>query len=72
MNSIICNQGYIISKSILNDKNIKKIKNDLSVKPFILGNRSHMAKTFKIYKENEDKFCLPKYYGIKNYDKIIR
>ena len=44
MNSIICNQGYIISKSILNEKNIKKIKNDLSVKPFILGNRSHTAK----------------------------
>ena len=67
MNTIICNQGYIISKSILNEKNIKKIKNDLSVKPFIMGNRSNMAKTFKIYRENEDKYCLPKYYGIKTF-----
>ena len=49
------------------NKNIKKIKSDLSVKPFIMGNRSNMAKTFKIYRENEDKFCLPKYYGIKNF-----
>ena len=67
MNTIICNQGYIISKNILSESNIRKIKNELSVKPFIMGNRSHMAKTFKIYRENDEKFCLPKYYGIKNF-----
>ena len=30
-----------------------------------MGNRNHINKTFKIYRENDEKFCLPKYYGIK-------
>jgi hypothetical protein len=69
MNSVLCNQGYIISKKTISKNQIQKIKTDLKVKPFIQGSRSRFAKSFKIYLENEDKFSIPKFYGISNFGK---
>ena len=69
MNSVLCNQGYIITKNSLSNNQIQSIKKDLKVKPFIQGSRSRFAKSFKIYLENDDKFCIPKFYGITNFGK---
>ena len=69
MNSVLCNQGYIITKNSLSKNQIQSIKKDLKVKPFIQGSRSRFAKSFKIYLENDDKFCIPKFYGITNFGK---
>ncbi len=66
MKSILCNQGYIITKKYFDEKTIKKIKKDLKVKPFIRGSRGKFAKKFKIYKENDYKLCVPKFYGLQN------
>lgn len=68
-NTILCNKGYVVDKKFLEDKLIKDIKKDLKVKPFIPGNRGKFAKGFKIYRENDEKFCLPKFYGLKNIGK---
>ena len=64
MNSILCNQGYIINKKDLSEKQLKEIKNELKVKPFTRGKRGQFAKRFKIYMENNDKLAIPKFYGI--------
>ena len=64
MNSVLCNQGYIINKNDLTDKQMKEIKSDLKVKPFIRGKRGQFAKRFKIYMENDKKLSIPKFYGI--------
>ena len=69
MDTILCDQGYIISKKKFSDKIIKKLKKDLNVKPFIHGSRGRFVKSFKIYKENNDKLCIPKFYGIENFGK---
>ena len=69
MNSVLCNQGYIISKKTISKNQIQKIKTDLKVKPFIQGSRSRFAKSFKIYLENEEKLSIPKFYGISNFGK---
>jgi superfamily II DNA or RNA helicase len=69
MNTILCNQGYIVTKKSITDNQIKSIKKDLKVKPFIQGSRGRFAKSFKIYLENNDKFCIPKFYGITHFGK---
>ena len=67
MDSIICNQGYIIKKDQLSDIILKEVKKDLKVKPFIQGARGKFAKSFKIYRENEQKLCIPKFYGYQKF-----
>lgn len=69
MDTILCNQGYIITKKSITDNQIKSIKKDLKVKPFIQGSRGRFAKSFKIYLENNDKFCIPKFYGLTYFGK---
>lgn len=69
MDTILCNQGYIITKKSITENQINSIKKDLRVKPFIQGSRGKFAKSFKIYLENEQKFCIPKFYGLTNFGK---
>ena len=69
MNTILCNQGYIISKKDLSDQDTIELKKDLRVKPFIQGSRGRFAKSFKIYLENDQKFCIPKFYGMQKFGK---
>ena len=67
MSKILCDQGYIILKQNLTEEQIKLLKKDLNVKPFIHGKRGNFVKKFKIYKENDIKFCIPKFYGINHF-----
>ena len=64
MDTILCNQGYIINKDKISDELLKAIKKDLKVKPFVLGQRANFVKGFKIYLENDNKISVPKFYGI--------
>lgn len=63
--SILCDKGYIVSKNNIEEDVLKEIKKELKVKPFVRGARARFAKGFKIYLENDNKICLPKFYGIK-------
>ena len=79
-NKYINRRGYIIRKSILSEKEIKKIRKDLLVSPYnpIKNKLIQMQKKrgvevqndkseeFKIYAENENKFYLPIFYGRKH------
>ena len=67
MDSVICNQGYIITKKNISEILLKELKKDLKVKPFIQGSRADSAKSFKIYQENDEKICIPKFYGYQKF-----
>lgn len=69
-NKMITRFGYIINKKCLSEEEINKIKKDLTIKPFKIGNYDKFSKkdnSFPIYVENGDYIGIPKYYGIDHY-----
>lgn len=61
---IINKRGYVIRKNILKEEEQKKIKDDLTMEPYVMGQPS---KKFKLYLENDNKLYMPKAYGIKKF-----
>ena len=69
-NTYLGQKGYTITKSELTIEQQKKIRNDLTIKPFTPGaptNNSEGGKTFPAYRESSNKFYLPHYYGNENF-----
>jgi hypothetical protein len=64
MNSYLGKKGYTIYKTNLEQKQIKKIHNELNVKP-----QSHMVQTieYSVYRESQTKLYIPRYYGLDNF-----
>ena len=67
VNKYLGKRGYIIRKSILNEDEINKIRNDLTVKPNISSDFGEQNKPFKVFLENENKLYLPKFYAFKKF-----
>jgi superfamily II DNA or RNA helicase len=68
LNSYLGNKGYTINKNELTIEQQKKIRNDLTIKPFVMGSpMNDNTKTFPAYRESSNKFYVPHYYGIENY-----
>jgi superfamily II DNA or RNA helicase len=72
LNTYLGQKGYTISKNDLTIEQQKKIRNDLTIKPFSLResspmNNSEGNKSFPAYRESTNKFYIPHYYGIENY-----
>ena len=70
LNTYLGQKGYTISKNELTIEQQKKIRNDLTIKPFSLRECSSMnndEKSFPAYRESTNKFYIPHYYGIENY-----
>lgn len=67
MNTYLGQKGYTILKSELSIEKQKKIRNDLMIKPFVMGSPVNDMKTFPAYRESANKFYVPHYYGIENY-----
>jgi superfamily II DNA or RNA helicase len=67
--SYIGRKGYTILKSSLNEQEYKKIKTELYLKPVISGQNYGMVKSnpFPVYRENEKKIYVPRFYGLKEY-----
>ena len=65
--SYLGKRGYILRKKFLNDDIINSIRTELNVKPFVNGDYGGGDESFKIYMENENKFYLPKFYGIEKF-----
>ena len=63
-------QGYSILKSELSISQLNKIKNDLKVEPFnyMKNEYDNTDDSFLLYKENEKKIYLPRFYGIENFN----
>jgi hypothetical protein len=70
LNTYLGQKGYTITKSEISIEQQKKIRNDLTIKPFVMGspmNNSEGNKSFPAYRESANKFYVPHYYGIENY-----
>ncbi len=67
MNTYLGQKGYTIPKSELSIEKQKQIRNDLTIKPFVMGAPSNDMKTYPAYRESSNKFYVPHYYGIENY-----
>ena len=66
---VISKRGYVIRKEILDQKEIDKIKKELTMTPFTLPGFQQDAKKFKLYQENTNKLYLPKSYAFKRFGK---
>jgi superfamily II DNA or RNA helicase len=68
LNTYLGQKGYTLSKNELTIEQQKKIRTDLTIKPFtngVIG--SSDQKIFPAYRESSNKFYVPHYYGIENY-----
>ncbi len=60
-------KGYIIYKKNLTEDNIQKIKDDLTILPYVPKDYAQNQESFTIYLENKNKIYIPKFYGIENF-----
>ena len=69
--SYLGKKGYTIPKSVLSTEDIEFLRKELFVKPILpganFGNINDQNAAFPVYRENTNKFYLPRFYGIKRY-----
>ena len=59
-------KGYTVIKDKLSEDLFNEIKEELTVKPFILNDYNvGQIKKFKLFEENKNKIYIPRFYGIK-------
>lgn len=62
--------GYKIKKSELTQKELKDIKKDLTVNPFVVGDFGNGSeKRFSLYMESPNSIYIPRFYAYENYGK---
>ena len=66
LSSYLGPKGYTIYKECLDVAEQRLIKDELTVRPFI-PKSPVQAPGYPVYKENANKFYLPRYYALKNY-----
>ena len=68
-NNYLVNKGYTLYKDDLSSQEIKMIKKDLFMKPFIPGKgfNKNDSQGFNIYRENEKKIYVPRFYGVEKF-----
>uniref|UniRef100_A0A6C0HZP7 Helicase ATP-binding domain-containing protein n=1 Tax=viral metagenome TaxID=1070528 RepID=A0A6C0HZP7_9ZZZZ len=59
-------KGYTIPKSILLAEDYRYLKNAMYMKPVVMGQPQEDG-AFSVYRENDAKIYLPRFYGIKRY-----
>lgn len=69
MDTYLGQKGYTIPKNELSIEKQNNIRNDLTIKPFLIGSpmMNDDSKIFPAYRESSNKFYVPHYYGIKNF-----
>jgi superfamily II DNA or RNA helicase len=70
VNTYLGQKGYTIAKNELTIEQQKQIRNDLTIKPFVMCspiNNSDGIKSFPAYRESSNKFYVPHYYGVEKY-----
>ena len=68
LNTYLGQKGYTIPKNEISIENQKKIRNDLNIKPFIMGSpMGNNQPTFPAYRESSNKMYVPHYYGVENF-----
>ena len=68
INTYLGQKGYTIPKNELTIEQQKQIRNDLNIKPFVMGSpMNNDQKTFPAYRESLNKFYVPHYYGVEKF-----
>lgn len=67
INTYLGPRGYTIPKNELSVENQVKIRNDLTIKPYVPGAPQNSSESFPVYRESPNKFFVPHYYGIEHY-----
>ena len=69
--TILCKEGYLIPKSKGYETYIETLKKDLRVEPYQPYTFSKNGKNIKfdVYQENDNYYCIPKFYGLKKFGK---
>ena len=69
LNSYLGQKGYTILKSELTVEQQKKIRNDLTIKPYVGGAMSSATNqvTYPAYRESDKKFYVPHHYGVETF-----
>jgi superfamily II DNA or RNA helicase len=68
LNTYLGQKGYTIPKNELTIEQQKQIKNDLTIKPFVMGApMNNEEKTFPAYRESSNKLYVPHYYGVEKF-----
>ena len=70
INTYLGQKGYTIPKNELSLENQVKIRNDLTIKPYVPGappGANKESNGFPAYRESSNKFYVPHYYGIEHY-----
>uniref|UniRef100_A0A6C0JGT8 Helicase ATP-binding domain-containing protein n=1 Tax=viral metagenome TaxID=1070528 RepID=A0A6C0JGT8_9ZZZZ len=71
--ALICSQsyigkkGYTIPKSIIDKADVEQFLKDLNVKPMLFGPNQPDTTPFPVFRENTNKYYLPRFYGIQRY-----
>jgi superfamily II DNA or RNA helicase len=65
--SYLGKKGYTLFKTELTPVQLKKIRQDLTVKPF--STHSNEV-SYPVYRESEKKMYLPRYYGLEEFGKV--
>ena len=64
----LSNHGYKLKKKDLSTKEIKEIKNDLTVNPFTFNDFGDKnEKKFSLFMESPNSLYLPRFYGQEKY-----
>ena len=60
-------KGYILNKNDFSEKEISKIKNQLTVKPVVHRDYAHFAVEFPVFYESKTKLYFPRYWGLEKF-----
>jgi superfamily II DNA or RNA helicase len=66
MNTYLGQKGYTIPKSVLTNDEQRKIRNELTIRPFKQMSLDNDT-TYPVYRESSNKFYVPHYYGVEKY-----
>ena len=68
LNTYLGQKGYTIAKNELTIEQQKQIRNDLTIKPRVIGSpMNNDQKSFPAYRESSNKFYVPHYYGVEKF-----
>jgi superfamily II DNA or RNA helicase len=65
--SYLGKKGYTIPKSILDKRDEDELRKELFVKPILFGPTQVDMSAFPVFRENANKYYLPRFYGIQRY-----
>ena len=69
-------KGYTIAKSSLSEKELLELKKNLTLKPQLPGQQFaggvNINQPFPVFRENEKKIYIPRFFGIEKYGEPVR